>query len=341
MDDELDDRFLGSRYCEQWLPAEATDEVVRRLRGHFAAGGFAATGGYTVELYGAPASRFLLSPGHGRDSIRVNACWHDRAGPPARREAFFAALDALLADLDPRHHWAKRLPPGPAAHPGVPAFRAAREQLDPDGVFLTARWREALGIATPRPAPAPARVAQRTVGPPGRRWPLLFTLRPSDPSFAERAEHVLDVHAVLRSPAEAIFDAVVDLVDAPEWLRDFVHAEWLDETTVLETFRFMTQRVRTLHAERGRRWIASMDAVTLPLGRELLEDLQLETLPDGRTLVRWRFFYDLEPFMRPVHVLLRREFTAMLTTSLARLDERLTPATQSAPPRAAAVPAAR
>src|SRR5206468_1216085 len=143
-------------------------------------------------------------------------------------------------------------------------------------------------------------------------------LRPSDESFAARAPFVIDEHAVIDAPAEAIYDAVVDLVGARDWLADFVRAEWISgpdadgNQLVDEIFRFMTQRTRTFRGERGRRWMASIDACTLPLARELMEDLELTPLPDGRTQLRWRFFYEPHPLVKPLRGPVHKVFAKMV-----------------------------
>ena len=332
-DDELDERFFGSTWCELWIPAEATDEALRRLREHYRTGGLAATGAYTLEIYGAPPSRFWLSPGHGRESTRLNICWHERTkGDP--RETYFPQFWSLLGDLGFRMHWGKHRFPDPAraaaharaAHPRLGDFLGLREIMDPDGVFLSDYWREQLGVTgAPRHAgPPPAHQ------PNARRWPLPFKLRPSDAGFAERAPHAIDITTTLSASPDAVYDGIVNLTDARDWLPDFVRARWVygpdadGGQVVEETFRFMSQRVRTFVAEPGRHWMASIDACTLPLGRELMEDLELEPLPDGGTRVRWRYYYDPYAALKPFRKLLHKEFDHMLRLSLEQLDAHLT-----------------
>ena len=186
--------------------------------------------------------------------------------------------------------------------------------------------------------------------PPGRwRWPLLFKLRPSDAGFGERAEFVIDEHAVVDAPPEAVYDAIVDLVGAREWLADFVRAEWVSgpdergEQVVDEIFSFMTQRVRTFHADRGRRWMASIDACTLPLGREMMEDLELSPLPDGRTQLRWRYYYEPYRAVMPIRKPLHNYFAKMIRKDIEHLGDHLAarprpPQPAPAPERAAAPP---
>ena len=313
-------------------------------------GGFAATGAYAFEVYAAAASEFWMSPGYGRDSTRLNVCWME-SNPGDPRETFFPQFWELLSDLGFRLHWAKHLfgdrsQTAPRLRPLYPHwhdFLELRDTLDPDGVFLSDYWREHLGLPAPRRRAAPmsdGRPAKPQSGPPRgrRRWPLLFKLRPSDASFGDRAEFVIDEHAVISAPPEAVYDAIVDLVGARDWLADFVRADYVsgpDEEgrqVVDEVFRFMTQRVRTFHAERGRRWMASIDACTLPLGREMMEDLELSPLPDGRTQLRWRYYYEpyraVMPIRRPLHGF----FGKMIRDDIERLGKHL--AERHSPPPA-------
>ncbi len=67
-----------------------------------------------------------------------------------------------------------------------------------------------------------------------------------------------------------------------------------------------------------------------------MEDLELEPLPDGGTAVRWRYYYDPYPLLRPIRRLLDREFDHMLRLSLRQLDEHLASTrTEAASPAAA------
>lgn len=342
MDDELDERFFPSIYTELWFPAQAQSELLSRLRTHFAAAGFSASGGYTFEIYPAKNSPLWMSPGYGRDSIRLNICWMEGT-PGDPRRTFFPQFWSLLADLDYRLHWGKHLFAEPAktsallraSYPRSEDFLELRSRMDPDDVFLSPYWREHLGLGarvfavtdSMRSTAAPQAQPQ---APPGRlRWPLWFKLRPSSAAFADRAPFVIDEHAVLDAEPNDIYDAIVDLVGARDWLADFRRAEWVSgpdqngKQVVDEIFSFMTERVRTFHAERGVRWMSSLDACSLPLAREMMQDLQLAALPDGRTQLRWRFYYEPYPIANPVRPAVHKFFAKMVREDIERLGNHL------------------
>ena len=162
MDDQIDERVMPVDFVEVWLPMAHAAEAMRRLRALHERTGWDLAVNAPIEVYAGAASRFSLSPGHGGDRVRINVFWprFNREDP---RAGSFAAHVAALADLGARFHWAKHVPAsfGPAqahaAYPEWPAFLHLRAALDPDQLFLTARWRHITGVAPAGAAGRPCR----------------------------------------------------------------------------------------------------------------------------------------------------------------------------------------
>lgn len=157
MDNEIADRLMPTEFTELWIPIARTKDVMNRLAAFYEGGGYAATGTYACEIYGAKQSDFWLSPAYGTDVVRIDIFWFGgNAGSPAT--AFFPAFWKILAPYGFRPHWGKYLPPadGPtgarylaARYPRFGDFMALRSRQDPDGMFATEYWREHLGITVP------------------------------------------------------------------------------------------------------------------------------------------------------------------------------------------------
>jgi D-arabinono-1,4-lactone oxidase len=151
MDNQMSEASLPTDFTEIWVPLERAGEVMRALRDHYDRGGFDATGAYICELYAARTTRGWMHPGHGRDSLRVDLFWF-RRNPGDPRRGWFVQFWRLLKPFGYRLHWGKYLPDNGdlgARHlrgqfPRWGDFLAARADLDPDGIFLTRYWREAL-----------------------------------------------------------------------------------------------------------------------------------------------------------------------------------------------------
>ena len=152
---EFSNNLMDLRYTEMWVPVELAEKTVNLMQRFYEQGGYAATGFYTVELLGSPASLFWLSPGYQRASIRFNFMWFARGA--ADPTAYFQKFWDLFRqnDLGFRPHWGKYLPAGDGGegaaylrgqYPKWDAFMALRKQMDPDNIFLSTYWKKQLDI---------------------------------------------------------------------------------------------------------------------------------------------------------------------------------------------------
>lgn len=158
MDDEIHYDLLPCAFTELFVPLERTEEVMAALRDYFEGDeGFERTGTFATELYAGKASRFWLSPAHGQDMVRLDFIRILR-GEGTPELDFFPQWWRLLTEFGARCHWGKHMPPadGPlgrvhlrSAYPMLDRFLAVRAHFDPDQVFVTAYWRDYLGIEAP------------------------------------------------------------------------------------------------------------------------------------------------------------------------------------------------
>jgi hypothetical protein len=166
--------------------------------------------------------------------------------------------------------------------------------------------------------------------------PLLFALLPSEPSFANEAPQVFDNRARVPAPPELVYDEFSECKHGHEWLPFFdrfdslTPGEPLDRRINEETFIFLKLRLRMLEAERGKRWVCSLDSCSLPFARRFLEDVTFEPAAGGGTDFHWRIYYRPSWLVRPFLWLLRplvERFLRRSTERLARFfgDQRLIP----------------
>lgn len=164
LDNGMDDLLMTTYFTEIWIPfTEEGGEVKRAvaaLRKLFdadgtAAGCYAATGPFAIELYGAKAGKtFFLDPAYGdKDLFRVNVFWFGyNGGDPV--QDFYPQFWKALEGLDYRLHWGKFLPTPEqmpphaltSRFPKFEAWKAARAAADPGGIFLTGYWKTHLGL---------------------------------------------------------------------------------------------------------------------------------------------------------------------------------------------------
>jgi hypothetical protein len=150
MDNEIDNDLLPTAFTELWIDLDRADEVGAALSAFYAGdAGLARAGSFACELYAAKRSRFWLSPGYGRDSIRVDLM-HIEQGAIRPESEYFPQFWSLLAPFDARFHWGKLMPPpGNLAgrdyfrrvYPRWEDFLELRARLDPQRIFVTDYWR--------------------------------------------------------------------------------------------------------------------------------------------------------------------------------------------------------
>ncbi|HEX8826100.1 MAG TPA: SRPBCC family protein [Archangium sp.] len=156
-------------------------------------------------------------------------------------------------------------------------------------------------------------------------WPpLLFGLTPTTPSFAREARYKLDHRAWIPAPPEQVYDEFSTCTHGGEWVDQFVRIDMLTpeappaQRIYDESFTFMTVRVRTLEAERGRCWFASLDRCTLPIARQVLQEATFEPAKGG-TSFRWRVYYTPSWVVRPFLGRMQRLFDQLFLQSTEQL----------------------
>jgi FAD/FMN-containing dehydrogenase len=133
-------RFVEMEYA---IPRAAIHEALAGLRAAATRHGRAVT--FPVEVRFAAADDVPLSTATGRESAYVAV--HVYRGRP--HEAYFGAVEAVMAGLDGRPHWGKLHTQTAATlrgrYPAFDDFVALRNRLDPEGRFTNAYLDRVLG----------------------------------------------------------------------------------------------------------------------------------------------------------------------------------------------------
>ena len=293
------------RFTEIWVGVDKAGEFMRRLGDLFERLGYAGSGNFVFEIYGGKKSNFWMSPGYGRDSVRLNLFWlKHNPGEPERD--FFPQFWALARDLDARLHWGKALDPEDQTHaerfPKQAAFLEMRQRFDPNGRFLTDYWRHHLGLEARPLAPVHS-------GPVSLERPF-FAMRPTDEAYPAQARAQFVVSFWTKASRQVAFEAF--RVDHTDWVKELWSYRPLTGPitgvgrVVDEALLFMMVRIRVVAEEPGRSWTAAVDASSLPLAERMLEKVTFEP-SEGGTQVVWTVYYDplpqialFEPLVRPV-----------------------------------------
>lgn len=136
-------RTLKFDEMEYALPAEAGPSCFQEIRKRVKAKHRKEVAWRTLYRTVAPDDAYL-SPAHGRDTVTISL--HHNAGLPY--EQYFNDIEPIFRDHGGRPHWGKKhnltadeLRP---LYPKWDAFQECREQLDPDGTFISPYLRKLL-----------------------------------------------------------------------------------------------------------------------------------------------------------------------------------------------------
>jgi FAD/FMN-containing dehydrogenase len=157
-DEGLSFRRLPHVYSELWIDIERAAEAVQALGRYFTTAGIDRIPSLPVELYCAPPSRFWLSPGYQRRSLRVNLIHYGLDPQPP--ETMFRGPWEVLRRFDARPHWGKYQLEAEGSlatrrnQPRFGDFVRLRRELDPHGRFLTPYFARVFEPDA-RPAPGP------------------------------------------------------------------------------------------------------------------------------------------------------------------------------------------
>jgi uncharacterized protein YndB with AHSA1/START domain len=167
----------------------------------------------------------------------------------------------------------------------------------------------------------------------------------SDLDFVHRSPFRLEFDIVCFAPAERVFDVLTTDAEFHQWLEPLVEVRWetpaphrvgSKREIVMDNLappgkgradRPTSLRVREtiLAWERGKRFAFSIDAVSLPLVNQMVEDIQLERLGPNKTRLFYRVHYAPTMLMRLVHPLAREFFGKMFrdaVRNIARISAR-------------------
>lgn len=153
-------------------------------------------------------------------------------------------------------------------------------------------------------------------------WPMVFELEPVGLEFIPHAQRRLVYTVDCFADPAFLFDAFAHMEEGRAWMEQFVSmkADRRGQGAVFdETFTFMRFRARTLVFDRPNRWVARLEAASLPLATRMIEEVEIVRQPNGRANLCWTFYFDPHPLARPFESVLTGIFNGLFSRSLARL----------------------
>jgi uncharacterized protein YndB with AHSA1/START domain len=155
---------------------------------------------------------------------------------------------------------------------------------------------------------------------------MWFKTKPSDLSFIDAAPHRIANVLIIDATPQRVFDIFATAERQDEWMHDFTACRWtsgephgVDSTREIE-MKMLTVKERFLVWEPGKRLVFSVDAITVPIIGQMLEDLRFEPVSNGAaTRLVWHVHYTPALVALPIHPAARAVFGRMFRLSGKKL----------------------
>lgn len=155
---------------------------------------------------------------------------------------------------------------------------------------------------------------------------MWFNTIPSEVSFIDAASHRIAAVTEIPAPPQKVFDVFATADHQHVWMKDFVACRWtspephgVGATREIE-LKALTARERFLIWEPGKRLAFSIDALTVPVIGQAVEDMRFEPI-DGGSATRfvWHVCYSPSRALLPLHPVIRAVFGHMFRVSAKNL----------------------
>ena len=146
---------------------------------------------------------------------------------------------------------------------------------------------------------------------------MWFDSVPVDLTFCDVAPHKIRVQLLAHASAERLYEVLLTGKNQTVWAKGYVKTAWYNASPyAMGSIRdihlqWVRVRERLLALEPGRRFAFSSDALTVPLVRRMVEDIQFTALSETTARIDWLVAYDLVGYLQPLARMLRPVFEKM------------------------------
>jgi uncharacterized protein YndB with AHSA1/START domain len=151
---------------------------------------------------------------------------------------------------------------------------------------------------------------------------MWFPTTPTELDFTTASPNKLSFDAIIEAPPSRVFDIFAKGEAQETWFQDFKANRWTSgETHAVGTTRevelkLLTVKERFVAWDPGVRLTFSVDAITLPIVKRLMEDLQFEAVGEKGTRLVWTVHYEPTLVTKAVHPVVKLIFSKMFRSSL-------------------------
>lgn len=154
---------------------------------------------------------------------------------------------------------------------------------------------------------------------------MWFPTTPTELDFTTSSPNKLSFDAIVEARPARVFDIFAKGEAQETWFQDLKAVRWNGPephgvgTTREVELKLLTVKERFVAWEPGVRLTFSIDAITLPIVKRMMEDLQFEAVGEKGTRLVWTVHYEPTLVMKPLHPVAKLVFGKMFRSSLEGL----------------------
>jgi len=159
---------------------------------------------------------------------------------------------------------------------------------------------------------------------------MWFPLEPADLDYVRTSPYRMSFEAEVDATPERVFD-VFTQDDMKEWFSDLRSMRWTsplphgEGSTRIVTLKMLAVKEIFLVWRPGERVTFTMEAMSLPLVKKMMEDFRVHPVGRSRTRIDYTIHYTPTPLVRAVHPIVRAVFGKMfrdVVKNITRVAER-------------------
>lgn len=140
---------------------------------------------------------------------------------------------------------------------------------------------------------------------------MWYNSYPAGLHYAQTAPNHIRIELITHASAERLYQILLTSGNQPQWANGFRRVVWhtaspYDTGSVRDVhLAWISVRERFLALEPARRFAFSSDALTLPIVRQMVEDIRFEPIDERSATLIWNVYYEPVGWLKPINSWLR------------------------------------
>lgn len=150
---------------------------------------------------------------------------------------------------------------------------------------------------------------------------MWFKLNDNKLDYLEKAPFTITNEVIIDASVEKVYDILINR-NWSNWFQDFVDMTWTSPepngvgSKRIVKLKTLSVKETILAWDKNKRFSFSITEITLPLVKDMVEDMQFSSTDDGKTKMIWKVYYTPTFIMSAIHPIALKIFGTMFKKSI-------------------------